>query len=58
MCGRYTLTDPSDLAARFGLAALAETRLEPRFNIAPAQLVAMVGQSYSSLTGPNERCRM
>src|SRR5688572_22609640 len=38
MCGRYTLTNPSDLAARFGLGAITETRLEPRFNIAPAQL--------------------
>jgi putative SOS response-associated peptidase YedK len=42
MCGRYTLTNPSDLAARFGLGAIAETHLEPRFNIAPAQLVPIV----------------
>jgi putative SOS response-associated peptidase YedK len=42
MCGRYTLTNPSDLAARFGLGAITETRLEPRFNIAPAQLVPIV----------------
>ena len=27
MCGRYTLTNPRDLAARFGLEAIAETRL-------------------------------
>jgi putative SOS response-associated peptidase YedK len=42
MCGRYTLTNPSDLAGRFGLGALAETRIEPRFNIAPAQLAPIV----------------
>jgi putative SOS response-associated peptidase YedK len=42
MCGRYTLTDPSNLAARFGLGAITETRLEPRFNIAPAQLVPII----------------
>jgi putative SOS response-associated peptidase YedK len=45
MCGRYTLTSPSDLAARFGLGAITETRLEPRFNIAPAQLVPSVVES-------------
>src|SRR5688500_2360180 len=27
MCGRYTLTSPEDIAARFGLGALAETRI-------------------------------
>ena len=42
MCGRYTLTNPSDLAARFGLEVLTETRLEPRFNIAPAQLAPII----------------
>jgi putative SOS response-associated peptidase YedK len=45
MCGRYTLTNltnPTDLAVRFGLGAITETRLEPRFNIAPAQLVPIV----------------
>src|SRR5260221_4060798 len=42
MCGRYTLTNPSDLATRFGLGAITEARLEPRFNIAPAQLVPIV----------------
>jgi putative SOS response-associated peptidase YedK len=51
MCGRYTLTDPSDLAARFGLGAITETRLEPRFNIAPAQLapIVVVGEEGRSL---------
>jgi putative SOS response-associated peptidase YedK len=42
MCGRYTLTTPEDIAARFGLGALAETRIEPRFNASPSQLVPVV----------------
>jgi putative SOS response-associated peptidase YedK len=50
MCGRYTLTSPEDIAARFGLGALAETHIEPRvieprFNVAPSQGVpVIVGQ--------------
>ena len=45
MCGRYTLTSPEDIAGRFGLGALAETRIEPRFNVAPSQGVpVIVGQ--------------
>jgi putative SOS response-associated peptidase YedK len=42
MCGRYTLTNPEDIAARFGLGALAETRIEPRFNVAPSQGVPVI----------------
>lgn len=42
MCGRYTLTNPEDIAARFGLEALSETRIEPRFNVAPSQGVPVV----------------
>ena len=42
MCGRYTLTSPEDIAARFGLGALTETRIEPRFNVAPSQHVPVV----------------
>jgi putative SOS response-associated peptidase YedK len=42
MCGRYTLTSPEDIAARFGLGALAETRIEPRFNVAPSQGVPVI----------------
>ena len=49
MCGRYTLTSPEDIAARFGLGALTETHIEPRFNVAPSQGVpVIVGQE----TGP------
>ena len=52
MCGRYTLTSPEDLAARFGLGALTETHLEPRFNIAPTQGVPVIvaGAAGPSLT--------
>jgi putative SOS response-associated peptidase YedK len=42
MCGRYTLTSPDDIAARFGLGALAETRIEPRFNVSPTQAVPVI----------------
>lgn len=45
MCGRYTLTSPEDIAARFGLGALAETRIEPRFNVAPTQAVPVIVSS-------------
>ncbi|MGE3269090.1 MAG: SOS response-associated peptidase [Chloroflexota bacterium] len=44
MCGRYTLTSPEDIAARFGLGALSETGLEPRFNVAPSQSVPVIVQ--------------
>jgi putative SOS response-associated peptidase YedK len=54
MCGRYTLTNPEDIAARFGLDALSETRIEPqldasvleepRFNVAPTQAVPVIVQ--------------
>jgi len=42
MCGRYTLTSPEDIAARFGLGALTETHIEPRFNVAPSQGVPVI----------------
>jgi putative SOS response-associated peptidase YedK len=45
MCGRYTLTSPEDIAARFGLGALAETRIEPRFNVSPSQGVPVIVSS-------------
>ena len=45
MCGRYTLTSPEDIAARFGIGALTETHIEPRFNVSPSQGVpVIVGQ--------------
>jgi putative SOS response-associated peptidase YedK len=40
MCGRFTASDPRQLALRFGLPALAE--LAPRFNIAPTQPVPVI----------------
>ena len=44
MCGRYTLTTPDDIAARFGLGALSETGsdIRPRFNISPSQSVTVI----------------
>jgi putative SOS response-associated peptidase YedK len=42
MCGRYTLTNTEDIAGRFGLGALTEIRIEPRFNVAPSQSVPVI----------------
>ena len=43
MCGRYTLTDPDGVRGRFDAAdELTETRLVPRFNVAPSQQVPIV----------------
>jgi putative SOS response-associated peptidase YedK len=52
MCGRYTLTSPDDLAARFELGALTETHIEPRFNVAPSQGVPVIvaGEGGPGLT--------
>ncbi len=43
MCGRYNLNDPAeDVAAVFALAGVPDLR--PRYNVAPSQLVAVVGR--------------
>jgi putative SOS response-associated peptidase YedK len=42
MCGRYTVRDPDSIAARFGIDDFHETKIPPRFNVAPAQLVPVV----------------
>ena len=39
MCGRFTLTDPEALMDRF---EISETRIGPRYNIAPTQDVVVV----------------
>jgi putative SOS response-associated peptidase YedK len=42
MCARFTLFTPGDaIARRFGLSQVP--MLEPRYNVAPSQLVAVVG---------------
>jgi putative SOS response-associated peptidase YedK len=41
MCGRYTFTLPSDFAARFGIENM-EPDLEPRYNVAPGQILPVV----------------
>jgi putative SOS response-associated peptidase YedK len=49
MCGRYTLhTDPDTLAAHFEVTA--PLGLPPRYNVAPAQLVAVIGLKPDGLT--------
>src|SRR5688572_7666805 len=45
MCGRYTLTDPRELRRRFGLVESSDTRIKPRFNIAPSQGVPIIIQT-------------
>jgi putative SOS response-associated peptidase YedK len=52
MCGRYTLTNPSDIAARFGLGALSETGsdIRPRFNVSPSQSVPVI-RNHEGETG-------
>jgi putative SOS response-associated peptidase YedK len=45
VCGRYTLTDPTELKRRFGLVESSDTRITPRFNIAPSQGVPIVIQT-------------
>src|SRR4051812_5312688 len=42
MCGRYTLTNTNDVAGRFGLGALSETAIQPRFNVSPSQSIPVI----------------
>lgn len=46
MCGRYTLrTSPAQLIEIFQLAREMEQKLQPRYNIAPTQQVAVIRQT-------------
>jgi putative SOS response-associated peptidase YedK len=45
VCGRYTLTDPAQLRLRFALVETTDTRIKPRFNVAPSQGVPIVVQT-------------
>lgn len=48
MCGRFTLhADLGNLDEHFGVGAFSETRIPPRFNIAPSQDVAVVRRAAS-----------
>jgi putative SOS response-associated peptidase YedK len=42
MCGRFNLTSPAEIEARFGFFDWHEKRIEPRFNIAPSQDILTV----------------
>jgi putative SOS response-associated peptidase YedK len=45
MCGRYTIVDWSQIPARFSVeSGFAETRVQPRFNVAPTQEVPAILQ--------------
>lgn len=46
LCGRFNLTRPQDIEARFGFMDWHERRVEPRFNIAPTQeILTIVGRA-------------
>lgn len=45
MCGRFTLTQPANIAAKFGLDNFAPVESEfytPRFNVAPTQRIVVI----------------
>jgi putative SOS response-associated peptidase YedK len=42
MCGRFTLTNPGQLSLRFAATSDGGDELQPRFNIAPSQLVPAI----------------
>jgi putative SOS response-associated peptidase YedK len=44
MCGRFSLTQPSEAAERFGFVDWHAVRIEPRFNIAPTQEILTIVQ--------------
>jgi putative SOS response-associated peptidase YedK len=44
MCGRFNLTDPDEIVARFGFLDWTDKRPEPRFNIAPSQEILTIVQ--------------
>lgn len=58
MCGRFTLTTPTDEISEYfrvleGLEGSARGRLRPRYNIAPTQPVACVRQTVAADTEPS-----
>jgi putative SOS response-associated peptidase YedK len=44
MCGRFNLTNPTDIVQRFGFMDWSDKRIEPRFNIAPSQEILTIVQ--------------
>jgi putative SOS response-associated peptidase YedK len=50
VCGRFNLTRPSEIVARFGFMDWSDKRPEPRFNIAPSQEILTIVQE--PLGGP------
>ena len=47
-CGRFNLTEPAAVQARFGFVDWHERRIQPRFNIAPSQDILTLVQSPGS----------
>ena len=57
MCGRFTLTQPARIAAKFGLDNFAPVEpefYEPRFNVAPTQRIVVI----PTIDGQREARRM
>ena len=57
MCGRFTLTQPASIAAKFGLDNFAPVEPEfytPRFNVAPTQRIVVI----PTIDGQREARRM
>jgi putative SOS response-associated peptidase YedK len=57
MCGRFTLTQPASIAAKFGLDNFAPVEpefYEPRFNVAPTQRIVVI----PTIDGQREARRM
>jgi putative SOS response-associated peptidase YedK len=44
VCGRFNLSSPKEIEARFGFMDWHERRIEPRFNIAPTQEILTIVQ--------------
>ena len=56
MCGRFVSSSPPDeLAAYFGVDQVAETSLEPNYNVAPTQDVYAVVEDADGTTPPPRR---
>lgn len=57
MCGRFTVTnpDPGQIAEQFALPNIPSVQVEPRYNVAPTQSVAVV---FNDAEGKNQLAYM
>ena len=59
MCGRFTLTQPAEIAARFDLDNFAPVEPEfytPRFNVAPTRRIVAIPTSDGQRVARQMRC--